>query len=73
LGSRRQKKVSEQVKEVLEIEAQGIMGLVDRIGPEFEEAVRLILRSKGRVGPCGQEDLSHLEQHRNAIAFHAPR
>jgi len=49
LGSRRQKKVSEQVKEVLEIEAQGIMGLVDRIGPEFEEAVRLILRSKGRV------------------------
>ena len=49
MGSRRQKKVSEQVKEVLEIEAQGIMGLVDRIGPEFEEAVRLILRSKGRV------------------------
>jgi arabinose-5-phosphate isomerase len=49
LRSRRQKKVSEQVKEVLEIEAQGIMGLVDRIGPEFEEAVRLILRSKGRV------------------------
>ena len=49
MGSRRQKKVSEQVKEVLEIEAQGIMGLVDRIGPEFEEAARLILRSKGRV------------------------
>ena len=49
MGSRRQKKVSEQVKEVLEIEAQGIMGLVDRIGPEFEEAVRLILRSKGRI------------------------
>jgi len=49
LGSRRQKKVSEQVKEVLEIEAQGIMGLVDRVGPEFEQAVRLILRSKGRV------------------------
>jgi arabinose-5-phosphate isomerase len=49
LGSRRQKKVSEQVKEVLEIEAQGIMGLMDRIGPEFEAAVRTILRSKGRV------------------------
>jgi len=49
LGNRRQKKVSEQVKEVLEIEAQGIMGLVDRVGPEFEEAVHLILRSKGRV------------------------
>ena len=49
MGSRRQKKVSEQIKEVLEIEAQGIMGLMDRIGPEFEVAVRLILRSKGRV------------------------
>jgi len=49
LSSRRQKKVNEQVKEVLEIEAQGIMGLMDRIGPEFEKAVRLILRSKGRV------------------------
>ncbi len=49
LGSGRQKKISEQVKEVLEIEAQGIMDLVDRIGPEFEEAVRLILKSKGRV------------------------
>jgi arabinose-5-phosphate isomerase len=49
LGSGRQKKISEQVKEVLEIEAQGIMDLVDRIGPEFDKAVRLILKSKGRV------------------------
>lgn len=49
MGSGRQKKISEQVKEVLEIEAQGIMDLVDRIGPEFDKAVRLILKSKGRV------------------------
>ena len=49
MDSERQKKVSEQVKEVLKIEAQGIMDLVDRVGPEFEEAVRMILRSKGRV------------------------
>jgi len=41
--------VIEQVKEVLEIEAQAIMGLVDRIGPEFERAVQMILRAKGRV------------------------
>jgi arabinose-5-phosphate isomerase len=41
--------VIEQVKEVLKIEAQGILDLMDRIGPEFEEAVKMILKSKGRV------------------------
>lgn len=41
--------VIEQVKDVLKIEAQGIMDLVDRIGPEFEEAVQLVMKSKGRV------------------------
>ncbi|UCF57153.1 MAG: KpsF/GutQ family sugar-phosphate isomerase [Deltaproteobacteria bacterium] len=41
--------VIEQVKEVLEIEAQAIMDLVDRIGPEFEKAVQMILKAKGRV------------------------
>jgi arabinose-5-phosphate isomerase len=41
--------VIEQVKEVLKIEAQGILDLVDRIGPEFEEAARMILGAKGRV------------------------
>jgi len=41
--------VIEQVKEVLKIEAQGILDLVDRVGPEFEDAVKMILRSKGRV------------------------
>lgn len=41
--------VIEQVKEVLKIEAQAIMDLVDRVGPEFEKAVQMILKAKGRV------------------------
>jgi len=41
--------VLEQVKEVLKIEAEAILGLMERVGPEFEKAVRLILHSKGRV------------------------
>jgi arabinose-5-phosphate isomerase len=41
--------VIEQVKEVLKIEAQGILDLTDRVGPEFEDAVKMILRAKGRV------------------------
>ena len=41
--------ISEQVKEVLKIEAEAILGLMDRIGPEFEIAVQMILKSKGRV------------------------
>jgi arabinose-5-phosphate isomerase len=38
-----------QAAEVLQIEAQGILDLVDRIGSEFEQAVEMILHSKGRV------------------------
>ncbi|MFZ7111253.1 MAG: KpsF/GutQ family sugar-phosphate isomerase [Desulfatiglandales bacterium] len=41
--------VIEQVKEVLKIEAQAILDLLDRIGPDFEKAVAMILESKGRV------------------------
>ena len=41
--------LTEQAKEVLQIEAQSILGLMDRIGPEFEEAVALILNARGRV------------------------
>jgi arabinose-5-phosphate isomerase len=41
--------VVEQVKEVLKIEAQAILDLVDRVGPEFEKAVEMILLAKGRV------------------------
>jgi len=41
--------VIEQAKEVLKIEAQSILNLVDRVGPEFEEAVEMILMARGRV------------------------
>ena len=41
--------IIDEVKEVLRIEAQGIMGLIDRIDPEFEKAVQMILEAKGRV------------------------
>ena len=41
--------VIEQVKEVLKIEAQAILDLVERVGPEFEKAVQMILEAKGRV------------------------
>lgn len=39
----------DEAREVLKIEAQGILNLVERVGPEFEEAVDMILTSKGRV------------------------
>jgi len=41
--------IREQAREVLNIEAQAILDLVDRIGPEFERAARMILEAKGRV------------------------
>lgn len=49
MNSENNKTVIEQVKEVLNIEARGIMDLIERIGPEFEQAVDMILKSKGRV------------------------
>ncbi len=39
----------EEAREVLEIEAQGILSLVERVGPEFENAVDMIMKAKGRV------------------------
>jgi arabinose-5-phosphate isomerase len=41
--------IIDQVKEVLKIEAQAILDLLDRVGPEFERAVQMILEAKGRV------------------------
>ncbi|TET89205.1 MAG: KpsF/GutQ family sugar-phosphate isomerase [Desulfobacteraceae bacterium] len=41
--------VIKQAKEVLKIEAQGILSLVDRVGPEFEKAIEVIMKAKGRV------------------------
>jgi len=40
-------------REVLAIEAAGIRRVAARIGPEFERAVEMIFRSKGRVIVCG--------------------
>ena len=41
--------VIRQAKEVLKIEAQGILSLVDRLGPDFEKAIETIMKAKGRV------------------------
>ncbi|HMK65454.1 MAG TPA: KpsF/GutQ family sugar-phosphate isomerase, partial [Thermodesulfobacteriota bacterium] len=38
-----------EAQEVLEIEAQGILNLVPKLGPEFEAAVEAIYQLKGRV------------------------
>ena len=45
--------VIEQAKEVLKIEAQSILSLVDRVGPEFQQAVDLIFNARGRVISTG--------------------
>src|SRR5512136_1527847 len=36
-------------KDVLRIEAEGILRLIDKVGKSFEKAVELIYKSKGRV------------------------
>ncbi len=41
--------IIEQAREVLKIEAQSIMSLVERVGAQFEKAVDMILKAKGRV------------------------
>src|SRR4030042_6290804 len=41
--------IIEKVKEGLKIEAQAILDLMDRVGPDFEKTVRMILKAKGRV------------------------
>ncbi len=38
-----------QAKEVLQLEAESILQLIDRVGEEFAQAVELIYRCKGRV------------------------
>ena len=39
----------DKAKEVLKIEAEGILALADRIGPDFEKAIDLIMSCKSRV------------------------
>lgn len=41
--------IIEQAKEVLKIEAQGVLDLIDRVGAEFDKALQIIVKSKGRV------------------------
>jgi arabinose-5-phosphate isomerase len=41
--------IIEKAKEVLRIEAEGILALVDQVGPEFQKAVDLIMACPGRV------------------------
>ncbi len=41
--------VIKQAREVLKIEAESILSLIDRVGPEFEKAVDMILGAKGRT------------------------
>lgn len=38
-----------KAKEVLQIEAEGILGLIDKIGPDFAKAVKTIMEAEGRV------------------------
>ena len=41
--------IVDEAKDVLKIEAQGILSLIERVGPEFEKAVDMIMKSNGRV------------------------
>jgi len=45
--------IIEWAKRVLEQEAQAVRSLIDRIGPEFEKAVELILKCTGKVVVTG--------------------
>lgn len=45
--------ILELAREVLSIEAEGILAVRERLGRSFEEAVKLLLACKGRVITCG--------------------
>ncbi len=47
-------------REVLRIEAHAVLSLVDRLGPSFVEAVRLILACRGRVVVSGIGKSGHV-------------
>ncbi|HTY03137.1 MAG TPA: KpsF/GutQ family sugar-phosphate isomerase [Rhodocyclaceae bacterium] len=50
----------EMARRVLRIEAQAVSALADRVGPEFERAVGLILECKGRVIVSGVGKSGHV-------------
>jgi len=41
--------IVEEARNVLQIEAQGILSLMERVGPNFEKAIDMIMEAKGRV------------------------
>ncbi|MGQ9729608.1 MAG: KpsF/GutQ family sugar-phosphate isomerase, partial [Candidatus Fervidibacter sp.] len=45
--------ICELAKEVFQVEAEAIQQLIDRVGPEFEKAVKIILNCKGHVVVTG--------------------
>jgi len=47
-------------REVLRIESDAVLGLVDRLGPGFVEAIRLILECRGRVVVSGIGKSGHV-------------
>ena len=46
--------------QTLELEAQSLLALKDRLGEEFERAIELILNCKGRVIVCGLGKTGHI-------------
>jgi len=69
-----------QAREVLTVEAEGILAVRERLGPEFEQAVGLIMECPSRtgdyryrqVGPGGTENRRYPEFHRDALFFSPP-
>ncbi len=47
-------------REVLRIEAHAVLSLIDRLGPSFVEAVRMILECRGRVVVSGMGKSGHI-------------
>jgi len=41
--------IIEEAKNVLKIEAESIQALIDRVGSEFEKAVQIVLKARGRL------------------------
>ncbi len=52
--------IIESIQETLRIEAQTLLDQIDQIGPEFEHAVNLILKSTGKVVVCGMGKSGHV-------------
>lgn len=42
-------RIINEARDVLQIEAEGLLNLSDRVGPKFAEAVQLIYKARGRV------------------------